>query len=198
MTLLSMHVFMAEGVDAAVYEVGVGGEFDATNVFEGPVATGVVSLGIDHVGTLGGTLPEIAWHKAGIMKRGAPAFTVPQEDEAMRVLKERAEERGTELVEVTTHPGLKSVRVRPDEEFQRRNASMAIQLSAALMKKLGVEMDIKDTLPKEVVRGIEDVKWRGRCETLVAGGQTWCLDGAHTEESLGIACRWFGRVSQER
>ena len=197
LTLLSFHVFMEEGVDAAVYEVGVGGAFDATNVFEEPSAAGILDLGIDHVGTLGGTLGEIAWHKAGVMKAGAPAFTVPQEPEAMKVLKDRAREIGTDLVEVGVHPGLRGVRVRPDEEYQRRNASMAIQLSAAALRKLGVETDVGNTLPEEVVRGIENVNWRGRCETLSARGKMWHLDGAHTEESLEIACRWFGRVSKE-
>lgn len=198
LTLLSFRVFMEEGVDVAVYEVGVGGAFDATNVFEEPAVAGILDLGIDHVGTLGGTLGEIAWHKAGVMKRGAPAFTVRQEGEAMAVLKERAREAGTELVEVGVHPGLRHVRVRPDEEYQRRNASMAIQLSATALRKLGVELDVSGELPREVVRGIENVNWRGRCETLAARGKTWYLDGAHTEESLEIACRWFGRVLKEK
>ena len=198
LTLLSFHVFMEEGVDAAVYEVGVGGEFDATNVFEAPAAAGILDLGIDHVGTLGGTLAEIAWHKAGVIKPGAPAFTVPQEPEAMKVLQQRARDAGVELVEVGIHPALRDVAVRPDEAYQRRNASMAIQLSAAALKKLGVELDLRDKLPKEVVQGIENVNWRGRCEELPARGKNWCLDGAHTEESLEIACRWFGRVSKQR
>lgn len=66
LTLLSMHVFMREGVDAAVYEVGVGGENDSTNVFERPAVTGVKTLGIGHVASLGDMVDKIAWHKAGI------------------------------------------------------------------------------------------------------------------------------------
>ena len=199
LTLLSFHVFMSEGVDAAVYEVGVGGEYDATNVFEKVVAAGIVSLGIDHVGVLGGTLGEIAWHKAGIMKSGCPAFTVPQEDAAMRVLKERAGEKGVDLVEVGVHPGLADVRLRPDEEFQRKNASLAIRLAATVMERFGTKVDVSgETLPREVVDGIEKCSWRGRCETIVGDKQTWYLDGAHNEQSLDVACRWFGRVSKER
>lgn len=197
LTLLSFHVFMEEGVDAAVYEVGVGGAFDATNVFEKPAAAGILDLGIDHVGTLGGSLGEIAWHKGGVIKPGAPAFTVPQPPEAMSVLRQRAKDAGVELVEVDIHPGLRDVSVRPDEDFQRRNASMAIQLSAAALRNIGVELDLS-TLPREVADGIEKVNWRGRCEELSARGKRWFLDGAHTEESLEIACRWFGRVSKER
>ncbi|KEZ45913.1 Folylpolyglutamate synthase [Scedosporium apiospermum] len=199
LTLLSFHVFMSEGVDAAVYEVGVGGEYDATNVFEKVVAAGIVSLGIDHVGVLGGTLGEIAWHKAGIMKSGCPAFTVPQEDAAMKVLRERAGEKGVDLVEVGVHPGLREVKLRPDEEFQRKNASLAIRLAATVMERFGTKVDVSgETLPREVVDGIEKCSWRGRCETIVGDKQTWYLDGAHNEQSLDVACRWFGRVSKER
>ena len=52
----------------AIIEVGIGGEYDATNVIEHPVVCGVVSLGFDHQPILGETLPEIAWHKGGIAK----------------------------------------------------------------------------------------------------------------------------------
>ncbi|KAF4806795.1 Folylpolyglutamate synthase [Colletotrichum siamense] len=75
---------MQEKVDAAIYEVGVGGELDSTNIIDQPVAVAITTLGIDHVQTLGNTIEQIAWHKAGIMKRGCPAFTVGQDAAAMK------------------------------------------------------------------------------------------------------------------
>lgn len=68
LTLMAFHVFMEEGVDVAILEVGIGGEYDATNVIDSPWVCGISSLGFDHQKMLGDTLPEIAWHKAGIMK----------------------------------------------------------------------------------------------------------------------------------
>jgi folylpolyglutamate synthase len=59
---------MEEQVDAVILEVGVGGEYDATNVIESPVVCGITSLGMDHVAVLGDTIEKIAWHKAGIIK----------------------------------------------------------------------------------------------------------------------------------
>lgn len=199
LTLLSFHVFMSEGVDAAVYEAGVGGEYDSTNVFRNPAATGVTSLGIDHVLTLGSTLEEIAWHKAGIFRQGVPAFTVAQEQRAAKVLEDRAEDRGTKLVKVAVHPGLDQVALKPAEEFQRRNASLAIQLSAAVMGKLGVRVRVDtrpETLPLEVAEGLKNGAMRGRGEILKTGAQRWYLDGAHNEQSLPVACSWFSRVSK--
>ncbi|KAF4893893.1 Folylpolyglutamate synthase [Colletotrichum fructicola] len=52
LTLMSFHVFMREYVNAAIYEVGVGGELDSTNVIDQPVAVAITTLGIDHVQTL--------------------------------------------------------------------------------------------------------------------------------------------------
>lgn len=81
-----LQTFLAEGVDAAVLEVGLGGRLDATNVVRTPFACGITPLGFDHMAVLGHTLPEIAAEKAGILKPGCPAFTVPQPDDAMAVI----------------------------------------------------------------------------------------------------------------
>ncbi|KAG7827071.1 hypothetical protein KL920_005069 [Ogataea angusta] len=93
LTLLSFHAFASEKVDTAVYEVGVGGEYDSTNIFVHPTACGISSLGIDHTAVLGDTLEKIAWNKAGIFKQGAACFTVEQPEAALRVIRERAAER---------------------------------------------------------------------------------------------------------
>ena len=55
-------------MDVAIIEVGMGGEYDPTNVLERPYVCGVASLGFDHMRVLGDTLGKIAWHKAGIFK----------------------------------------------------------------------------------------------------------------------------------
>lgn len=68
LTLMAFHVFLREEVDVGIFEVGVGGRYDSTNVLENPLVTGITSLGYDHQGILGKTLAEIAWHKAGIFK----------------------------------------------------------------------------------------------------------------------------------
>jgi folylpolyglutamate synthase/dihydropteroate synthase len=49
-------------------EVGVGGEYDSTNIIEKPIVCGITALGLDHVSVLGNTIDQIAWHKAGIIK----------------------------------------------------------------------------------------------------------------------------------
>ncbi|KAI1496115.1 tetrahydrofolylpolyglutamate synthase [Biscogniauxia marginata] len=192
LTLMSYHVFLSEGVDAAVYETGIGGEYDATNVVPRPVATGISTLGIDHVFALGDTVEKIAWHKAGIMKPGSAAFTVEQVPGAARVLRERADEKGVDLKVLGVDPRLKGVNVRPDALFQKKNASLGVALAETALRRLdpGFVRD-PSALPRAFVDGLEQVVWRGRCEVKTEGRVVWHVDGAHTIDSLKMATRWF-------
>ncbi|KAK1996686.1 FolC bifunctional protein [Colletotrichum falcatum] len=202
LTLVALHAFLREGCDTAVLETGIGGEYDATNVVARPVATGITTLGIDHVFALGDTVAKIAWHKAGIIKAGSRAFAVEQEaPEAAAVLEARAREKGVELETVAVDPRLEGVRVRPDAAFQRRNASLAIRLAEAALERVdpegfrlgggGDDDDKALKLPPAFVEGIETVVWRGRCEVKDEGRVVWHVDGAHTTDSLRVAGRWF-------
>ncbi|KAI4865306.1 FolC bifunctional protein [Hypoxylon rubiginosum] len=192
LTLMSYHLYFQEGVDCAVYETGIGGEFDATNIVENPVASGISTLGIDHVFALGNTIEQIAWHKAGIMKTGSPAFTVHQVPEAAEVLQERAKEKGVALKVLDVDPRLEGVKIRPDALFQKKNASLGIALAEAVLRKLDPNNSLDPSrLPQQFVDGLEQVVWRGRCEVKVEGPIIWHIDGAHTVDSLKMATRWF-------
>ncbi len=68
--MLAFHVFLEKKVDAVILEVGMGGQYDATNIISDPVVCGISSLGLDHTDVLGDTIDKIAWHKAGIIKVG--------------------------------------------------------------------------------------------------------------------------------
>lgn len=214
LTLLSFHAFMQEGVDVALYEVGVGGQFDSTNIITKPLVTGITSLDIDHVQVLGKTIEEIAWHKAGIFKAGSPAYSVWQPAKAMDVLRQRAKEQGLSLTVVPIAKCLDEVQVEPNEEFQKRNASLAIVLAAHVLERLdffradprdheklepdadGV-VDLERTLPELFKAGLTRVVWRGRGEIIDKSYGRWFLDGAHTEASLEIVSNWFGKTVQQ-
>ncbi|CAG9955046.1 unnamed protein product [Clonostachys rosea f. rosea IK726] len=194
LTLMSWHVFLQEGVDVAVYETGIGGEFDATNVVEGPVAAGISSLGIDHIFALGDTIEKIAWHKAGIMKTGSPAFTIEQVPAAQKVLQERADEKGVGLQALKIDPRLRDVRIHPDAEFQKKNATLATVLAETALTRLGVLTPHQDVLPDEFRKALEDTVFRGRCEIKAEDQVVWHLDGAHTADSLTLASKWVEAI----
>ncbi|MCJ1448173.1 MAG: Folylpolyglutamate synthetase [Stictis urceolatum] len=202
LTILGLHTFLTSGVDAAIIECGTGGEYDSTNVLERPVATAITALGIDHVEMLGGTIEEIAWHKAGIMKRGARAFTVPQPGAAMEVLERVAGERGVELVVVGETKGLEGVKLGLEGAFQRGNASLAVRVAAEFLERRGVieKGEVGEgSLPEKFVRGLEKAFIGGRCETRADRGARvrWRIDGAHTMDSIQAATEWFAGCVME-
>ena len=91
-TALGFLYFARQKVTAAVFEVGLGGRLDATNVVTPRVAV-ITSLSYDHMAVLGNTLTLIAGEKAGIIKPGIPVVSAPQPEEALAVLEKVAAER---------------------------------------------------------------------------------------------------------
>ncbi|KAF4549638.1 Folylpolyglutamate synthase-like protein [Elsinoe fawcettii] len=198
LTLMAFHCYISEGVDAAVIECGIGGEYDSTNILVRPAVTAVTSLGIDHTAMLGDTIESIAWHKAGIFKQSVPAFSAPQPDTAVEVLHKRAEERGTKLNVISRHPGLDSLTLGLAADFQYTNASVAIAAASAYLQAQGHSpipspTDQSSPLPTEFITGLEQVHFGGRCETRkdTHANLTWHIDGGHTLESIEMAGRWF-------
>ncbi|MCJ1312747.1 Folylpolyglutamate synthetase [Agyrium rufum] len=199
LTVMAFHAYLREGVDAAIVECGIGGEYDSTNVLITPKVTGITSLGIDHVGVLGTTIEDIAWHKAGIMKESAKAFTVPQLPMAMEVLRKRAVEKGVELKIVQNHPALEFFKLGLAGDFQKQNASLAIALATEYLRRMGLpNLDTEAQLPPEFLRGLEEVRWSGRCDQRLdkTGLLTWYMDCGHTRESIGVASTWFADCVQ--
>jgi folylpolyglutamate synthase len=208
LTIMAFYAFLREAVDTAVIECGIGGEYDGTNIIQAPTVTAVTALGIDHVKLLGDTLPEIAWHKAGIFKKGAIALTVAQPQAAMDVLAKRAEEKGVELTVVESHPDILNgtVEIGLAGDYQKSNASLALVMASQHLRKLGC-LDVPDlikvpnaTIPLEFRDGLKNISWAGRSDIRRDGrsNTTWFIDGAHTVESMQLSVNWFADEVQRR
>ncbi|MBR3289973.1 MAG: bifunctional folylpolyglutamate synthase/dihydrofolate synthase [Clostridia bacterium] len=90
-TVLTLTWFAREHTDLCVVECGLGGDTDATNVFDTPAATVFTPIALDHTDWLGSTIADIARRKSGIMKPKAAVISAPdQSEEALGVLFERA------------------------------------------------------------------------------------------------------------
>ena len=88
-TCAAFLAFTRTPADWTLLEVGLGGRLDATNVIN-PKLTIITPVSIDHQQYLGETLPEIAFEKAGILKRHVPVIVGPQQDAAMDVIERQA------------------------------------------------------------------------------------------------------------
>lgn len=208
LTLMAFYTFHHVSVDVAVIEVGVGGEFDTTNVIQEPVVTGITSLGLDHTIFLGDTIDRIAWQKSGIFKKGVPAFTVNQQEEAIKVLIDRSIERSVEkLTIVQPLTSLESIHLGVGGKVQQLNASLAVHLAACWLDKncnmriLESLNDEKYQLPASFVDGLEHCEWPGRFQISSDPSHdsiVYFMDGAHTKESIQLAAEWFVQESEAR
>ena len=98
-TALAFLFFSRQNVDYAVFEVGLGGRLDATNIVD-PILAVITSISYDHTKILGDTLSEIAGEKGGIIKPDRPVVVAPQKEEARLKLEQIAAERGAPLIQV--------------------------------------------------------------------------------------------------
>ncbi len=130
--VIALLAFREARCRVAVIEVGIGGRLDTTNIVD-PAVSIITTLDLEHTAILGDTLAGIAAEKAGIIKPGAPVIVAPQPEEALAVIRERAEALGSHLTQLDVPsddyfvgvPGLQG-------EHQRLNAALALAALDAL------------------------------------------------------------------
>jgi len=88
-TILALTYFARQKVDLVVLEVGLGGRLDATNVVT-PLLSIITNVDLEHTEVLGHTVEEVAFEKAGIIKKGTPILTASEDQKVLRVIKEKA------------------------------------------------------------------------------------------------------------
>ncbi|KAL9226634.1 hypothetical protein vseg_002423 [Gypsophila vaccaria] len=211
LALLAFKIFLAEQVDVAIMEVGLGGKYDATNVVKAPVVCGISSLGYDHMEILGNTLGQIAGEKAGIFKEGVPAFTVPQPEEAMSVLKQNGSKLNVNLQLVSPlNPNmLNGSRLGLEGDHQLVNAGLAVALCSTWLLRTG-HLDVPQnitasSLPEQFIKGLATASFQGRAQIVAdqyigtEGSEdlVFYLDGAHSPESMEVCAKWFFHATQE-
>jgi len=192
-TAMAFAHFARERVNFGVFEVGLGGRLDATNILS-PLVTIITRIDFDHESFLGHSLREIAAEKAGILKPGVPVVLAEQRQEAREVIVARATELGCPVVEPSevfqvTQESMEDgcVRARVIEvdsgaafeiapnlpgRFQLQNALNAVA-TARLLRNRGFQI-----IDDAVMRGIAETVWPGRLEKLQSDPAVY-LDGAH-------------------
>lgn len=193
-TAIGLTYFAQESVDIAVIEVGLGGRLDATNVIEKPLLSIITQISFDHIDILGNSLSEIAYEKAGIIKKNCPVVNAVQKKEAEIIIKRLAHENNADLIQVQDSQISKeflSLEVTSFDfnyknilykdlklpllgEHQIYNASIALT-AIEVLKELGYRID-KDS----IYNGMAKVSWPGRLE-LISKKYSFLLDGAHNE-----------------
>jgi len=173
-TALAFLAMAEAGVEVAVLETGLGGRLDAVTTCV-PCATAITSIGLDHTGYLGTTLPEIAGEKAGIMKPGVPCFVGPVPAAAGDALERAAAAVGAPLYQAGREAfSMPTFPIALAGAHQRQNAALAVVLARMAGRRLGRMID-----DAALASGLAGVWWPGRCERV---GDDLLLDCAHNED----------------
>lgn len=202
--------FRQQKCDFAVYETGMGGRLDATNVLT-PELTIITSVGMDHMEYLGDTIEKIAYEKAGIIKPGVPVIYFRRDEAAARVIEDTAKERGADIIPVEksdyiiNHLGNKTIdfslhnryysycnlQIQKTSLYQVENVSLAVTAFRMLMERRNVpEQDIEKTVRNALLQ----FYWEGRMEEIAPHIY---VDGAHNVEAVNAYIETMNRLHGE-
>lgn len=209
-TAIAFLYFADNKVDIAVVETGLGGRLDSTNVIT-PEVVGITSISFDHQNLLGNTLDSIAKEKAGIIKKGIPVVTVPQDPLVMKEIKkyaaaakapltvtgkdvdfscrfESSYECGPHMRICLTTPSsrFEHLRVPLPGEHQAVNCGLALAMLDRLKSQGYTFNDEKS------VAGLHTVSMLGRMEMLDCTPRV-LVDAAHNAASIRALIRAIGQ-----
>jgi dihydrofolate synthase/folylpolyglutamate synthase len=197
-TALSMLWFAQQHVDLAIFEVGLGGRLDATNVIT-PLVSVITNVSMDHEMYLGTTLSEVAGEKAGIIKSGVPVVTGAAQDDSLQVIESRCQETGASMYlygrdfssvfaggNCWQYQGIS--RVFGDLQcgmkgvYQQSNSALALA-TLELLEFHGFRVERED-----IKLYLSQVHWPGRLESIEVedsdGIKQYLLDGAHNPAGM--------------
>lgn len=209
LTALFFHITknLQPAVDWQIVEVGLGGRYDATNVFDTKDLVIVTPISLEHIEVLGASQSEIATNKAGIITAGCTTVLAPQKDASVRsVIGRQCHLVGAEIVDVGSRPfklkiqqhelsgqtftmesplGNMELKVALLGAHQVTNAFTAA-IAAKVLAKKGVQIsdqNINDGLAAASIKGRFEVIPGGVRKGNNAPSPTVILDGAHNHES---------------
>ncbi|KAL8620150.1 hypothetical protein ACOMHN_067000 [Nucella lapillus] len=221
MLVMALHIFAQEDVDVVLLEVGIGGQYDATNFVSRPLVCGITSMHVEHTDILGNTIEEIAWHKAGIMKSDVPLVTMAHQESVMAVLLDRAKEKECQvyMAQALSEEELRGSQLGIAGDVQATNASLAVQICRLWRHSKGKAltscdvngidhqsdvMNVKN-IPRKIItdltpeekKGLVSARLPGRNQIIKRHGITYYLDGAHTTGSMQQCVTWFNESAQK-
>jgi dihydrofolate synthase/folylpolyglutamate synthase len=192
-TAMAFLAFAGHQVDFAIYEVGMGGRFDATNIVTPEVAV-ITPIDFDHENYLGHSIEEIAAEKTGIIKANAWVVSAAQRPEALSVVARRCAEMNARLVEADAEWRIEDLKTSSGyysaaATFAHTSRKLAIapalsgrfQIQNALTAATTARLLTERGFPigdEAIERGIATTQWPGRLERISDRPDVY-LDGTH-------------------
>ena len=187
---LAFDYFASQKVDIAIVEVGLGGRLDSTNIIS-PEVSVITNIGYDHTQFLGDTLPEIAFEKAGIIKKNTPIVIGEKQKEVADVFFKKALEMNATI----SFASDKKYDIETDllGAYQKKNGTTAIHAIKAL-KGFAVS---ENQLYKGLLNVVKNTKLKGRWQILQVAPRVIC-DTAHNKEGLHYVMHQLESLSAKK
>lgn len=174
-TFLAILIFAKERVRVGIFEIGLGGRLDATNILKAPLVL-LTPIHLDHEAFLGNTVRKITAEKAAIIKPYNHIIIGKQSRDALKVICGAVRKNKGSLWKARPVSG---VSLGLSGDFQKANAGMAIKAAEILQKYFGFSIT-----PENSIKGLRSGNWKGRMETFHKDGRLFILDGAHNPISV--------------
>jgi len=177
--------------DINIFETGMGGRLDATNIIENKRLTIITKIGLDHEEFLGNTIEKIAKEKAGILKKNIPVIIAKQsKDEALNTLCNNAKKLNSNVIELDPISKLTKLGLLGD--FQHENASTAFTAAKFLIPSISLA---------KVNKGLAKTSWSGRIQKLDNGRifnlrkNITIIDGSHNQDGADVLNQYLSGES---
>jgi dihydrofolate synthase/folylpolyglutamate synthase len=171
-TIMALKFFAEQKCDLVIWETGLGGRLDATNIVA-PLVSVITNIAFDHMQWLGDTLGKIAAEKAGIIKGGVPVVTTETNPEPLAVIEKVAWEKNAPLARIQNSEfRIQNLKLSLFGDHQKTNATLALAVVEVLQKQIPVSKI-------QIGKGLQNVDWPGRLQLTQRGRQKILLDGAH-------------------
>jgi dihydrofolate synthase/folylpolyglutamate synthase len=211
LTVVAILNFADVKADFNIFEAGMGGENDATNVFETVAGVLFTSLSLDHTRFLGDSLPEIALQKLGVLKEGKPCVFQPFSGEVLNVVLHKVAEKKAKPIFFgrdynfckvefedgkfgLEYLGSKGESILPLPPLLGEHQIYNLCAVLALLEAMNVNLS-----DEALINGILNTKWAGRLEIVLEekllnllpkGSEIW-FDGAHNEGGAISLAKWL-------
>ncbi len=204
--------FADKSLDFVIYETGLGGRLDATNLLV-PEVSVITSIGLDHTKYLGDTIEKIAYEKAGIIKKNVPVVFNTGEPCADRVILQIAGKLGTDAINVAKtkfiineitdktidfsvsgrYYSYDNLRINTCGTYQVENAVTAIEACRTLFRKTDLEKRVMDV--SNIKNALKCFFWAGRMERI---DDHVILDGAHNLDAIIKFAKGVKQISKDK
>lgn len=206
LTAIAYIFFYEQKVDVAIIETGLGGLLDCTNIIKKPLASVITTISMDHMNILGNSIEEIAYQKAGIIKKDCPVFIYPNNQIAMQVFSKKVDETNSasftfnkdevnikqadDKANVFDFRNYKDVKLKLLGKHQIYNACLAL----LILDHFKEDFNIDEKIIKESLENTENI---GRLTTISSNPRV-IVDGSHNKEAIDALIDTIRNFSYDR